>query len=234
MEEDRQMKSSKRLATGTLALAIAAGGCATVGQDEFNAEVAAIRAEIAEGDERVTNGLARRIDGLDERTAALEAQMSDLEGALRSLESEFDVTVERLEASLMFSTPIHFGFDRADVTAEHTPLLERFASVVNGHYPNALVTVEGFTDSAGSEAYNLALGQRRADAVRSWLVEEGSLVADLVRAVSYGEDTSRLVREGASGPGAAGEANRRVVFVVEHVQPARALISESQEGSSGS
>lgn len=228
------MRTSQRLATGTLALSIALGGCATVGQDEFNAEIASIRAEIVDGDERVMNGLGQRIDGLDARTAALEGQMDELEGALRSLESEFDVTVERLEASLMFSTPIHFGFDRADVTADHTPLLERFASVVNGHYPNALVTVEGFTDPAGSEAYNLELGQRRADAVRTWLVDEGSLVADLVRAVSYGEDTSRLVRDGASGPGAAGEANRRVVFVVEHVQTARPLVTEAQGSGSGS
>jgi peptidoglycan-associated lipoprotein len=212
-----------------LLLAVGAAGCAHVGQDDFDAEIAAIRGEIAQGDERVATQLGQRIDGVEERTAQLEARMNSLEGELRMLEEEFDVTVERLEASLRFNTPIHFGFDEDEIPTGQTALLERFASVVNQHYPNALVTVEGFTDPAGSEAYNLALGQRRADAVRSWLVGDGAMVGERVRAVSYGEDTSRLVRAGATGPGQEGQMNRRVVFVIDHSEAPRAMVTESQQ-----
>lgn len=223
-----------RFAGLALLLSIGAAGCAHVGQDDFDAEITALRAEMAEGDQQVADELGNRIDGVEARTEALETRMATLEGELRSLEQEFDVTVERLEASLRFNTPIHFGFDRADVTNDHEPLLERFASVVNEHYPNAVVTVEGFTDPAGSEAYNMQLGQRRADAVRSWLVGDGAMVGERVRAVSYGEDTSRLVRDDATGPGDEGQVNRRVVFVIDHAEAPRAMVTEQQQSGGGS
>jgi len=220
--------TSRKMVAGTLALVVGVGACSYVGQEDFNAEIAALRAEVTDGDEAVEGRLGERVDGLDARTQQLEMRLGALETELRSLEEEFDVTVERLEASLRFNTPLHFGFDRAEVVSDHEPLLERFAMVVRDAYPNALITVEGFTDPAGSEAYNLQLGQRRADAVRSWLVGEGQLVGERVRAVSYGEDTSRLVRADAQGPGMAAEANRRVVFVVEHMEQQRAIVTDSE------
>lgn len=212
-------------AMGTLGLALVLGGCSHVGQDDFDAEMAQIRAEIETGDER----LGTRIDDVESRTMALEERMDALETELRALEEEFDVTVERMETALRFNTPIHFGFDRHALTSEHEPLLERFSAVLSEYYPGALVTVEGFTDPAGSESYNLALGQRRADTVRDWLVGSGGLSDDLVRAISYGENTSRLVREGETGPGAEGRENRRVVFVIDHAEGelSRGIISES-------
>src|SRR5690606_20343656 len=125
-------------------------------------------------------------------------------------------TVQRLEASLRFTAPVHFGFDEATVDAEARESLQRFAGVVGSHYPTAVVTVEGFTDPSGSAEYNLRLGQRRADAVKSVLVDEAGMNGERVRAVSYGEDTRRLVQPGESGPGQQGRANRRVVLVIEH------------------
>jgi len=218
---------------GTLTLALGLGGCATVGQDQFNTEVASLRAEIANGDREVSDRLGSRIAEVELRTGDLEAQLSAMEGELRALEREFDVTVERLEASVRFNTPVHFGFDRADIQPDHESLLDRFAAVVREHYPGALITVEGFTDPAGSESYNLALGQRRAEAVRSWLVGDGALVGERVRAVSYGEDTSRLVVAGAEGPGDIGRLNRRVVLVIEHAGGDRAVISEGEAANGG-
>ena len=93
---------------------------------------------------------------------------------------------------------------------------ENFAGVVGEYYPDALLTVEGFTDPSGSETYNLALGQRRAEAVQRYLVESEDFTPDHVRAVSYGEDSRRLVAPGQSGE-LAGWENRRVVLVIEHV-----------------
>ncbi len=89
-------------------------------------------------------------------------------------------------------------------------MLERLAAVMTEHYPDSLITVEGFTDSAGPVAYNLVLGKARADAVRTFLVERGSLRGDRVRTVSYGEAEDRQVNPGACGPGENGMTNRRV------------------------
>ena len=84
------------------------------------------------------------------------------------------------------------------------------------YYPDALLTVEGFADPSGSEAYNLALGQRRAEAVQRYLIDSEDFAPEFVRAVSYGEDVGRLVAPGQGGP-QAGWENRRVVLVIEHV-----------------
>lgn len=95
-------------------------------------------------------------------------------------------------------------------------MLDRFASVVKEYYPGALVTVEGFTDPAGSAAYNLRLGQQRADAVREYLAVAGGLETAELKAVSYGESRNRQVVPGAKGPGDVALENRRVALVIDH------------------
>jgi peptidoglycan-associated lipoprotein len=187
--------------------------CAHVGQDQFDTEVAALRAEI----EQSTSDSNRRTDAqVAQLEAQLEAQLDQLARGLSALENEFDVTVQRLETSVRFDMPVYFGFDLASLRPEDLPILERFAGVVDQYYSDALLTVEGFTDASGSAEYNLALGQRRAEAVQQYLVEAENLLPNRVRAVSYGEDTSRLVVPGQSGP-EAGWENRRVVVVIEHL-----------------
>ena len=102
------------------------------------------------------------------------------------------------------------------VDREDLPVLDRFSEVVAEHYSDALFTVEGFTDRAGSVEYNLALGQRRAEAVRTYLINGGGFPAERVRAVSYGEAPNRMVSPGLAGRG-VGIENRRVALVVEHI-----------------
>ncbi len=184
-------------------------GCATVKRQEMEDRLSLLgselRREIQEGDER----LGARIDGVEAR---LEAQ----ERALAALERDFNAKIERLEAALRFNVPVYFGFDQAEVRAQDFAVLDRFAQVVREHYPTALVTVEGFTDPAGAPEYNMRLGQRRADGVRAYLIDDGGLAADRIRAVSYGETAARQVARGAHGPGETGWENRRVVLVIDH------------------
>ncbi|MCZ6515515.1 MAG: OmpA family protein [Acidobacteria bacterium] len=183
--------------------------CAHVGQDQFDTEIAALRAEIGQA----AGDSSRRTQ---QQLAQLEARLDGITRGLSQLEREFDVTVQRLETAVRFDMPVYFDFDRANLRPEDLPVLERFAGVVEEFYPDALLTVEGFTDPAGSTAYNLALGQRRAEAVQRYLIESENFSPEHVRAVSYGEDTARLVAPGQSGL-EAGWENRRVVLVIEHV-----------------
>ena len=76
-----------------------------------------------------------------------------------------------------------------------------------------MVTVEGFTDPAGSASYNRHLGQKRAEAVRDYLVSTGGMAANQVRAVSYGEARNRQVEPGGTRDGGAN--NRRVALVID-------------------
>ncbi len=72
------------------------------------------------------------------------------------------------------------------------------------------MTVEGHTDSQGQKAYNVELGQKRAQAVREQLVARG-VAADRIKAVGIGPD--RPIADNTSAEGRAN--NRRVEIIVE-------------------
>ncbi|MFQ5746137.1 MAG: OmpA family protein [Gemmatimonadota bacterium] len=191
----------------SLALLVAPlAACQHVGSQEFNDTVADLRSEMSAQDQRI----ASNADGV----SALQSDVAGLRQALDELRNDFQVKVEELEDGLHFATPVRFDFDSHDIRAEDQALLDRFAAVVSKYYAGATVTVEGFADPVGPESYNLRLSQMRADAVASYLTENGGLDPALVKTVGYGE--SRLVEPGAGGPD-AGLDNRRVTFVVDRV-----------------
>ena len=196
----------KTATLGTVGLALVVAGCATgVGQEDLNSQLAEMREEYRSGDRELSN----RVDELNRR-------VSNLESELEALRNDFNVTVERMQGMLRFNVPVHFAFDRAEVRELDKPVLDRFASVVKQHYAEALVTVEGFADPAGSEAYNQRLGMRRAQAVKQYLTTAGGLQGDRVKTVSYGESANRQVVPGAQGPGVRGIENRRATLVIDY------------------
>ena len=219
---------SRLAATLTLVSASLVAGCAHVSHEQFEAEIAALRAEpgnVGQGD---GGEAARRTEA---RMNQLSARVDALARGLSELQREFDnVTVDRTGTSVRFDVPVYFEFDKATLREEDLPVLDRFGQVVSEYYPDGLFTVEGFTDPSGSAAYNLALGQRRADAVRRYLISDGGFRADRVRAVSYGEAPNRMVSPNLSGP-SAGIENRRVALVLEHVDLGdRALLTAGGGG----
>jgi peptidoglycan-associated lipoprotein len=153
------------------------------------------------------------IGDLDRRVAANEAAIADLR---RSLEARLDAHEARfteLAGRLHVDMNVHFAYDSATLRPEDQPTLDDFARVLREHESGAQVTVEGFADPAGSASYNKRLAQRRADAVREFLVGDGGLDDGRVRSVSYGEAAERQLAPGAWGEG--GDANRRVTLVVD-------------------
>jgi peptidoglycan-associated lipoprotein len=81
---------------------------------------------------------------------------------------------------------VFFEFDRSDISAEAQQILERQASWLQ-HYPNVTVTIEGHCDERGTREYNLALGERRASAVKNVLVAAG-IPASRLSTISYGKE----------------------------------------------
>ena len=79
---------------------------------------------------------------------------------------------------------VYFGFDKYNIEGEYVQILDAHAAYLNAT-PAAKVLVEGNTDERGTPEYNIALGQRRADAVKSYLAQQG---ASNVSTVSYGEE----------------------------------------------
>lgn len=200
-----------------LPVAVGLSGCSLVKKQELEDQLATVRAqmreEMTQGDRETAASLNERIDGVE---TALSARLDGLARDLAAMEADFDARVEELETALRFDVPVYFGFDEDEVRQQDFPVLDRFAEVVSRYYPLSQITVEGFTDPAGSAEYNRLLGQRRAEAVASYLVSHGGLGQDQVRAVSYGEAQERQIVAGGHGPGEGGWQNRRVSLVIDH------------------
>jgi len=138
----------------------------------------------------------------------LQALRNDLE----AMRTEFNTKITAMETGIQFDMPVNFAFDSDIVRDEDHAALDRFAQIVGKYYTGSRVTIEGFADPAGSNRYNLALSQRRADAVRDYLTAKGLTTTQLAT-IGYGK--TRLVTPGASHDEPGAELNRRVVFVIE-------------------
>lgn len=181
-------------------LAVAMTGCTSyVKKTDFDAAMADLRSRDA--------AQQSQIDGLSSEMAQLKAE-------LQARFAKYDKAIEEMAGRIRVDSGAHFAYDSADLREEDKAALDDFAKVIRDKHPGSLVTAEGFTDAAGSADYNRSLAQRRADAVRDYLVAQG-LSADRVRAVAYGEASNRQVVKGAWGD--KGQPNRRVALVVDQV-----------------
>lgn len=88
--------------------------------------------------------------------------------------------------ALLKGLVIQFGFDAADLAPESRTRLDALADALRAN-PKAQVRISGNCDELGTVEYNLALGQKRADAVRNYLVTLG-VQGNRVDTVSYGEE----------------------------------------------
>ena len=103
---------------------------------------------------------------------------------------------------------VFFAFDRSDISPEARQIVTRQADWLR-RYPNVTVTIEGHCDERGTREYNLALGERRAQAVKNVLVASG-ISASRMSTISYGKERPAVV--GSSDESYA--QNRRAVTVV--------------------
>jgi peptidoglycan-associated lipoprotein len=103
---------------------------------------------------------------------------------------------------------VFFDYDKSDIKAEGRQVLQRQADWLK-KYPNVTVTVEGHCDERGTREYNLALGERRATAVKKMLTALG-VPANRVSTISYGKERPAVVGSNE----AAYAQNRRGVTVV--------------------
>jgi peptidoglycan-associated lipoprotein len=84
------------------------------------------------------------------------------------------------------SDRIFFALDRFDVDAEDRPILDSQAAWLR-QYPNVRITIEGHCDERGTRDYNIALGERRANAAKNYLVSLG-IDPSRITTVSYGKE----------------------------------------------
>jgi len=80
---------------------------------------------------------------------------------------------------------IYFDYDKSDIRPDARDILAQNAKSLTEH-PGAVIRVEGHCDERGTDEYNMALGERRANAARDYLVNYG-IDAQKITTISYGE-----------------------------------------------
>jgi len=111
-----------------------------------------------------------------------------------------------MESAASDLTRIHFDFDQFTLSPEARQTLAANATIIKAA-PGLRVRIEGHCDERGSDEYNLALGERRAQAAKDYLVSLG-VPTDRLELISYGEE---LPLDPASNE-AAWAKNRRAEF----------------------
>jgi peptidoglycan-associated lipoprotein len=105
-------------------------------------------------------------------------------------------------------TSVYFDFDRSEVRADQVPGLDADLRALQAD-PRVTIEIQGHCDERGTTEYNLALGERRAHAVKQWLVLRG-VGESRIRTVTYGEERPA----DAGHDEAAWARNRRADLIV--------------------
>lgn len=103
---------------------------------------------------------------------------------------------------------VHFDYNKSDIRASERPILEGIAGYMREH-PALSIKVEGHCDERGSNEYNLALGERRALSIRSYLANLG-IAPERIYTISYGEERPLCAEQGD----ACWDRNRRGHFLL--------------------
>lgn len=197
---------------------------AVVQQSEsYQEDIRRLQRQLADREEEV--------DGLRARITELEAQLGDLAEERTALVQRMEeqarlrqkfATVERMftreEARVMREgsdvivrlVGLTFPVGESIIDPQHDDLLNKVLRAIQ-EFPGSRVTIEGHTDSFGSDTRNQALSQERADAVARYILDAMRLDASLIDAIGYGE--SRPI---ASNDTKEGRAQNRRIEVIIH------------------
>lgn len=115
-----------------------------------------------------------------------------------------------LSERMTIDLEILFETDKSTVRPVYYAKTTELVAFMKQH-PNAVVTIEGHTDSRGQDDYNKALSQRRVNAVKEILINEFGVAPERINAIGYGESQPRASNDTEAGR----QLNRRVVAVVE-------------------
>jgi len=150
----------------------------------------------------------------EDAAARERAEQATKEQELKAKELDKSLVVKKepgIEGTVFESSllkDIRFDFDKYDIRPEDTEILKENAALLK-KYPNVKIQIEGHCDERGTTEYNVALGERRANSTKRYLLSLG-ISTDRLSTISYGE-------EKPVDPGHTEEAwakNRRAHFVI--------------------
>ena len=146
---------------------------------------------------------------LDQLRAEAKTRQDELYNALSQMEGKFASIHRDARGTIVSLADILFDFDKATLRRDVEFNLVKIATILN-QFGEMNILIEGHTDAVGTDEYNLGLSQRRAEAVRVFLVSQG-VTETRLSAAGYGE--SRPVADNETSEGR--QKNRRVDLVIQ-------------------
>ncbi len=157
----------------------------------------------------VDTGLAAQDEAARKLEIQAEEDLKQTQMAEQAARDEEEKRAEIAAVQMFMNEDVYFDFDSSAIEDAAKELLSRKAEWLRMN-PDASVIIEGHCDERGTNAYNIALGDRRAESAKAFLLDLG-IDGNLLSTISYGEE--RQVDTGTNE--GAWAKNRRVHFMVE-------------------
>lgn len=168
-------------------------------------QITQLENQMAELDQRVRDNTTRN-DDQDDMIQALEDRMDEMDEKINNL----NMLIEDLDrVDITIDNDILFAFDSSTIRERAKPTLSKVVRALANN-PEKTLTVTGHTDSVGTEEYNQGLSERRAAAVKRYLVQSG-IEEDRIMTYGRGETEPLVPNDSAE----ARAMNRRVELVIE-------------------
>jgi outer membrane protein OmpA-like peptidoglycan-associated protein len=192
-----------------------ASGCAS--REWVQAQMEPVASRVAQNDERLTKA-ENQLGNLGGRMKVVEVKVGDFDGKLASIDARTQQALDtmansKLERQVVVEAGATFKPNSANLAPTSKKDIDAIVAELK-RSPNGTegVTfiIAGHTDDAGSQDYNYALGQKRANTVANYLISQKHIERARVMPVSYGETAPLLDNATAKGR----EVNRRVEILV--------------------
>ena len=193
-------------------VAVAASGCATkkyVAREvgEVNTKVETLTTEVEKTQERTKRNEVR-IEEVNQETQA--AKGSAQQALVKATEAEKAAKGKLIYTVTLSNDKVTFPLNRSEVSDDAKALIDEAIAQLKAENKGVFFEIEGHTDSTGPDAYNVKLGDDRAQAVRGYLHDQHGIALSRMEVISYGE--AKPVQDNKTRDNRA--QNRRVVIKV--------------------
>jgi outer membrane protein OmpA-like peptidoglycan-associated protein len=178
-------------------------------QDDADKKVAGVDTKVAELDSKTSdqfNSVRTDVQAADQKASQANSAAEHAAADVSTLDQKFQ---NRNQFNTTDEKSVQFKFNSATVEPEYTQVLDEIANTLMQN-PDAIVVLEGRTDSMGSKEYNVKLGERRIDAVRRYLVVEKGVPVYRIHDISFGAE--KPIAENKTRDGR--EKNRAVTMTI--------------------
>jgi outer membrane protein OmpA-like peptidoglycan-associated protein len=199
---------------------VASTGCVTkklyrADVEENNQKMSTLESGIEENERRVSDLKTETDDRLAELSGKTEKAVSIGNNAMSAAEEAKVAAAKAADGKLIWSETlsddrVKFSFDQTEIPDEAASILDDLAGKIKAYGKAVYIEIEGHTDNIGSDAYNMELSGKRAEAVRRYMNEKGGIPLHAINVIAYGE--SSPVADNGTSEGRS--SNRRVVIRV--------------------